>query len=88
MATHIISYDLRKPGQNYDALYERIKTYDNWAHIAKSTWAVVTAKTAEQVRDNLFAVMDDNDRLVVVKSGGAGAWHNVICSNQWLKDNL
>jgi len=88
MATYIISYDLRKPGQDYDALYEAIKSYGTWAHINKSVWAVVTTNSAVQVRDYLSQFMDSNDRLFVVKSGVAAAWRNSICKNEWLKEHL
>ena len=45
MASYIISYDLRKPERNYEALYEAIKAYGTWAHINESLWAVVTSQT-------------------------------------------
>lgn len=87
MSCYIISYDLRA-ARNYDVLYDAIKSYGTWAHITESTWAIVTTKTAVQVRDHLSSVMDQDDRLFVVKSGVEAAWKNVICKNQWLKDNL
>lgn len=87
MTRYIISYDLRGE-RDYDALYEAIKSCGSWAHITESMWAVVTTKTAVQVRDHLSSVMDQDDRIFVVKSGVEAAWRNVICKNQWLKDNL
>ena len=87
MTCYIISYDLRGE-RDYDALYEAIKSYGNWAHITESTWAVVTTKTAIQVRNHLSSVMDQDDRVFVVKSGVEAAWINVICKKQWLMDNL
>jgi hypothetical protein len=88
MACYIISYDLRKPGRNYDSLYAAIKSYGTWAHINESVWAVVTAEKAVQVRDKLLTHIDTNDRLFVIKSGTEAAWRNPICKNQWLKDHL
>ena len=88
MATYIISYDLEQPGRNYDALYERIKSYGTWAHIVESTWAVVTDQTAVQVRDYLRGAMDNNDRIFVVKSGVEAAWYRVRCEDSWLKEHL
>lgn len=87
MDTYIISYDLINQ-RNYDELYGAIKSYDSWAHISESTWAVVTSKTAVQVRDHLKKFVDGDDRLMVVKSGKEAAWSNVLCKSQWLKDNL
>ena len=87
MNCFIISYDLRKE-KDYEALYEAIKSYSNWAHITDSTWAVLTTKGAKEVRDYIKSKMDSDDRIFVIKSGVEAAWSNVICDNEWLKDNL
>lgn len=87
MQCYIISYDLRK-NRNYDALYEAIKSYHKWVHIVESTWAVMTIRNAVQIRDHLIKTVDGDDRVFVIKSGTEAAWQNVICRNEWLKDNL
>lgn len=88
MNSLIITYDLRAPGRNYDKLYEAIKAYGTWAHITESTWFIKTSSTCSEVRDNLLTHMDSNDRLFVGKLSGAAAWQNVLCSNDFLKQNL
>lgn len=87
MKCYIISYDLRND-RNYEDLYEALRSYPKWARIVDSTWAVVTSKTAVQIRDHLDQILDEDDRLLVVKSGTEAAWRNVRCSNKWLKENL
>ncbi|SIT02803.1 hypothetical protein SAMN05421786_104140 [Chryseobacterium ureilyticum] len=87
MSCYIINYDLNN-SKDYDSVFKAIKSYDKWAKVLKSCWAVVTTKTAVEVRDHLASVMDNDDGLFVVKSSGIGAWQHVECSNQWLKDNL
>ena len=87
MKCYIISYDLRKK-RDYESLYRAIRSYSKWAQIAESTWAVVTTNSAVEIRDNLLRVMDNDDRLFVVKSGVEAAWRNSICKNEWLKENL
>jgi hypothetical protein len=84
---YIINYDLNK-AKDYEALFTAIKSYGTYAKILKSCWAVVTTKTATEVRDHLLSVMDADDGIFVVKSGREAAWRNVECSDQWLKDNL
>lgn len=84
---YIIYYDLNKT-KDYESLYAAIKSYGTWAKILKSCWAVVTTKTATEVRDHLLSVMDGDDGIFVVKSGKEAAWKNVECTSQWLKDNL
>lgn len=88
MSSKIIEYDLRQPGRDYDALYQVIKSYDEWARITESTWFIRTDTTCVQVRDQLLAVMDANDRLFVGELTGTATWHNTICDNEYLKKNL
>ena len=87
MTCYLISYDLRKE-KNYESLYEIIRSYSKWARITESTWAVVTTKSAVEIRDHLANVMDSDDRLFVLKSGVEAAWRNSRCRSDWLKDNL
>lgn len=84
---YIISYDLRK-SRNYDPLYQALKSYGKWARITESTWAVVTTTSAVEIRDRLRKMMDDDDRLFVIKSGTEAAWRNSRCKSEWLKENL
>ena len=64
MPRYIITYDLHAPGQNYEALAERIKSYPQWAKLMRSTWSVVTPETSEQVRDHLKAALDASDEVL------------------------
>lgn len=84
---YIINYDLNN-SKDYESLFKAIKSYGTWAKILKSCWAVVTTKSAKQVRDHLLSVMDSDDGIFVVKSGIEAAWRNVECTNEWLKNNL
>lgn len=88
MATYIISYDLRKPGQNYEQLYDAIKSYGTWAKINESLWAIVSTSSAVQIRNSLMAHIDSNDRIFVIKSGVEAAWRNSMCNADWLKEHL
>lgn len=74
MKTYIVTYDLNRPGQNYDALIVAIKSYTNWAKIQRSTWAIQTNNSSVQIRDHLRAHMDTNDSLFVGELGRDAAW--------------
>lgn len=63
---YCISYDLQKPAQNYDALYNAIKSYGTWWHQTGSVWIIVTSDTAANIRDFLTKKIDSNDKLFVV----------------------
>lgn len=88
MATFIITYDLRGPNRDYQAMHEAIKKHSKWARVTESTWVVVTEQSASEIRDRLAAVADPDDRIFVVKSGVESAWRNSRCRNEWLKENL
>ena len=66
MKIYLISYDLRKPGQNYTPLYDAIKAYGDWQHPMESLWAVYTGMNANSISENLRSKMDENDSLFVV----------------------
>jgi len=68
MKIYIVTYDLRKPGQNYSDLYQSIKSYD-WCHCLDSTWLIHTSCTAEQVYKKLLSYIDKNDLLLIVEFG-------------------
>ena len=86
MTCYIIACELSE-GADYGPLYEAIKAYSGWARITKLTWAVVTAKSAVEIRDHLSKITG-TERLFVVKSGVEAAWSNSRCSDTWLKENL
>lgn len=88
MKCYIISYDLRKPGRDYTSLYEAIKTYSSWAHIQESLWAVISIKTAVEIRNYLQQFIDGNDSIFVIKTGVEAAWTNTLSKDDWLKENL
>ena len=87
MATcYIITYYLRDQ-RNYQDLYDTIKTYTH-AHILESVWAVRSTRSASEIRAHLAGCIDNDDGIFVIRSGGEAAWRNVLCSHQWLKNNL
>ena len=91
MASYMITYDLSQPGRNYPKLHETIKDISGiWAHITESTWIVESKnETSKDIRDKVRRAIDNNDKLVVCKLTGEGAWYG-ITTNQtnWLKKNL
>lgn len=91
MTTYVISYDLHKPGRNYESLYEAIKGVSgDWAHINESVWAVKsTQHSSGKIRDILKAKMDNNDNLFVGKLTSEAAWFGLTeALTKWLKENL
>ncbi len=67
MNIYLISYDLRKPGQNYTSLYEAIKAYGDWQHPMESLWAIYTDEDANEICNKLRPKIDVNDSILVVR---------------------
>jgi hypothetical protein len=85
----IVTYDLIKPGQNYEKLIQRIKQYGEWARLGGSSYLISTANSPVEVRNYLSVVLDQNDKLWVGVAPAPSAWHglpndvsNWILSNQ------
>lgn len=66
-----VVYDLDKPGQNYDAVHTAIKSLGRWYHAQQSLFYVHTTFSAQEAHAEVFRVMDQNDKLIVVESTGA-----------------
>lgn len=85
---YLVAYELKQPREQYNELMRVLKSFDDWAQLLDSIWAIRTDLGAVEVRDRLWEVMDPDDGLFVLKSGREAAWQDVRCDNQWLKDNL
>jgi len=70
--THVISYDLHQPGQDYKKLHEAIEELGQTNHYLASTWLVRTNidMSATNVRDHLTPHIDSNDKLLVARISG------------------
>lgn len=91
MSTYIIAYDVAADQNSqavYNQLYDIIRSYGTWARITESCWAVLTNRTAVEVRDALLAVMRRTDRLMVIQVVRNAAWNNIICDSNWLERNV
>ena len=87
------SYDLRKPGRDYESLYEVIKSYGTWWHQTDSVWIIVSSDNAASIRDRLNEHIDRNDKLFVValqkQWAGVGfsqreyEWLKTIPNEEW-----
>lgn len=62
----IVSYDLNRPGQNYEGLLEEIRRSPGWLHPMQSTWLIYTNESAQQLSDRLLKYIDGSDRLILM----------------------
>lgn len=76
MAVFVVSYDLRKSGQNYQGLYNRLAAW-NAIRGLESVWFINWQTTAQTIRDDLLKQMDVNDGLFVAEIKEALAWNQM-----------
>ncbi|MEY4835631.1 MAG: hypothetical protein RI980_1746 [Bacteroidota bacterium] len=62
----LITYDLKKPGKDYTALYNVIKTAPKWWHYLESTWIIQTPESVDTWNSRLTKVLDQNDHILIV----------------------
>ena len=65
-----IAYDLMKPGQNYEAVRDRIQSLGDFNQFQLSLYYVHTRFTPQQAYSEVISVMDANDRLAVIDASG------------------
>lgn len=62
---YVISYDLQRPGQNYEALYNKLRRF-NAKRILQSQWVFNCINAnAQGLRDYFKKYLDSNDRILV-----------------------
>ena len=66
-----VAYDLMSPGQNYDAVRERIKELGQWHQFQYSLFYVHSAYDPHAAYAHIAQSIDTNDRLAVINSASA-----------------
>ncbi|MBI3881485.1 MAG: CRISPR-associated protein Cas2 [Verrucomicrobia bacterium] len=85
----LVSYDLKAPHRDYSKLITALKTFELWARPLESTWLLVTSQNTTQVRDSLMALVDENDKILVVEL--TGGWNSLNVVKEvvdWMKRNI
>lgn len=87
MATYLVTYDLKSPGQDYSNLLKRIRQHDH-VRLSESSYAVSTAWGAETLLDNLREAMDNNDFIYVIALHIPWYGFGPKETNAWLESHL
>lgn len=90
MNTLLVGYDLHKPRQEYEALWDALREMGTWWHHLDSTWIVRTELTPVQLRTQLRQLIDGDDEVLVIDVSGrswAGCGFEQRAYN-WLKKNM
>lgn len=86
MTVYCVSYDLNKPGQNYDSLYEELENSTSRLHFLDSTWLIYTRESANQLLSRLLKHIDLNDCLLVIEVTSSYAGRLPDDAWKWIKD--
>lgn len=85
---YIVLYDLLAPAKDYAKLVNAMHEFPNWGRLTETTWAILTDKSAVEVRDTLQNYVGYNDHLIVIRSGKEAAWVKTLADNDWVKRAL
>lgn len=83
---YTISYDLDKPGQDYQAVNDYLKKIGA-VKIELSQWLLLSDWTAFNIAKHLLdtGVIDGNDRLFVAEVSNNTAWYNLMITSEAMK---
>ena len=70
MGALLITYDLNRPGQDYEGLFDEIKSLGAWWHYLDSLWIVDTNLTVNSAADRIRARVDTSDHFLVLDVTG------------------
>jgi hypothetical protein len=87
MSTLLITYDLKKPGQDYSSFYDVIKKYA-WAKLSESSYAIQTYESPVAIYNQLAAHMDKNDQVYIVTLNAPWYGFGPEKVNEWLAKAL
>ena len=84
MAVLLVTYDLRKPGRDYEPVFAYLRRF-TYCKGMESVWLLDTTTSCSVIRDGLQSVVDANDRVFVVRLMRDWASFNYNCGD-WLND--
>ena len=67
MSVFLVSYDLKRPKQNYTRLYEELQKSQAWWHFLESTWLIETNEAVNTLYNRLARKIDANGFILVIE---------------------
>lgn len=88
MAVYLISYDLNKETVRPKIVDKIRDTFEGYARISESSYAVSTTRTVQQAYDVVKPLLDDNDNLYVITLRRPYIGYGPEDLNKWLENEL
>lgn len=72
----LVTYDLRRPGQDYPALIEALNKYPDKQHPMGSVWFIKghSLLTTKAIYEDLVRYIDKDDQLYVTQTEVSNGW--------------
>jgi hypothetical protein len=89
MPVYLVTYDLNSPGQKHAKVLEKIKSFDRWARLSESSYAIVSSGSPKDIYEkNFMPLLDNNDTLYVIAMHMPYWGLGTKEINDWLSNNL
>lgn len=86
---YLITYDLKRPGQNYQPLWDAIRKLGPSIRPLESTWFVDSPSTkSETIYNFLVPHIDNTDRLLVLAARPDFTGWFTNADGEWLRKRL
>lgn len=74
---HLISYDLRQPGRNYEPVYKAIKAASTgvWCRPLESVYIIESGLSPDDIYKRIRPLIDSSDRFLVAEITDNIAWY-------------
>ena len=70
MKPYLITYEIdEKATNNYQSLFDEIKTIKPWWHYLSNTWIVISPNNATEIYNKLKPHLDSNINIFIVEIG-------------------
>jgi len=75
--TYLVSYDLNKPGKDYQGVHQAIKNASDgtWCKPLESVYIIRTNLTTEAVYNRVVPYLDSGDRILVIEVTSNSYWY-------------
>ena len=89
MSCYVVAFEVPTDAARQQ-LTTKLKGFGAYCPVTEHCWAILSDKSATQIRDSLTANLPEGSRIFVVRSGTAAAWKNSFGppNDEWLKKNL
>jgi hypothetical protein len=87
--TYLVLFQIAERA-NRDNMREGLRSFESYCPLTNTAWAIVSEKSAAELRNQLGKFVVKPDRLYILELGHSGAWRNAISEkhSEWLKANL